>query len=59
MMMDQRRADEATKKMRNRERAPFPMKCCPACESTGTLKMTSGMILCTHCFWAIEVKQAS
>lgn len=29
---------------------------CPVCERTGTLRETEGMILCTHCFWAVEVQ---
>ncbi|HEY3378343.1 MAG TPA: hypothetical protein VGL77_12700 [Armatimonadota bacterium] len=32
---------------------------CPVCNLEGTLREAKGMILCTHCFWAIELRQAS
>lgn len=57
-MVDVYRA-EAVKKTEHRELPLLPITSCPACESTDTLRVARGMILCTNCFWAIELKQAS
>jgi hypothetical protein len=32
---------------------------CPVCSGHDKLKYTSGMIICTRCYWATELKQAS
>lgn len=31
--------------------------CCPVCETQESLREAKGMILCTHCFWAMDLKQ--
>ncbi len=33
--------------------------CCPVCEGHDKLKFTRGMLICTRCYWATELKQAS
>jgi len=33
--------------------------CCPVCGNLDTLRVARGMILCTNCFWALGLKQAS
>lgn len=32
---------------------------CPVCAAQETLREVRGMIICTHCFWALELRQAS
>ena len=29
---------------------------CPICKTQNSLRQVSGMLLCTHCFWAIELQ---
>jgi len=32
---------------------------CPVCNAEDTLREARGMILCTHCFWALELPAIS
>lgn len=32
---------------------------CPVCGTLETLRLARGMILCTHCFWAMALQKAS
>ena len=32
---------------------------CPVCGGSDKLKFTHGMLVCTRCYWATEMKQAS
>lgn len=31
---------------------------CPVCGDSDKLKFTHGMLICTRCYWATELKQA-
>lgn len=43
---------------REKQSLPRRVARCPVCGKLNTLKYTQGMILCTHCCWALTVKQA-
>lgn len=42
------------------DRAPATAQMsCPVCSGHDKLKYTNGMLICTRCYWATELKQAS